>query len=128
MRCYVVAKLAESFDAQLYGLGHAVSGHTLKHLAAAAGAFLACRIWPTARSAEALTLAIASGRLRRSGLELPSESSLPSERELALYALLVARGEEDPYARYDGLRRELDSFLEALEARSRRQGIGRGSR
>lgn len=42
--CYVVAKLAELLDAQLYGLGHAVSGHTLKHLAAAAGAFLVCRM------------------------------------------------------------------------------------
>jgi hypothetical protein len=42
--CYVVAKLAETLDAQLYGLGHVVSGHTLKHLAAAAGAFVVCRM------------------------------------------------------------------------------------
>lgn len=72
------------------------------------------------RSAEALTLAIASGRLRRCGLDLPPEPDLPAERELALYALLVARGEDDPYARYNALRRELDSFLEALESRRRR--------
>lgn len=42
--CYVVAKLVETFDAPLYALGHVVSGHTLKHLAAAAGAFLVCRM------------------------------------------------------------------------------------
>ena len=35
---YVLAKLLEHFDRQVYeALGHAVSGHTLKHLAAAAG-------------------------------------------------------------------------------------------
>lgn len=42
--CYVAAKIVESFDAPLYALGHVVSGHTLKHLAAAAGAFVVCRM------------------------------------------------------------------------------------
>ena len=38
-RWYPNAKLAETFDAQIYGLtAHAVSGHTLKHLLAAASA------------------------------------------------------------------------------------------
>ena len=32
---YAVAKLAEMLDAQVYALGHLVSGHTLKHLLAA---------------------------------------------------------------------------------------------
>jgi hypothetical protein len=32
---YIAAKLFEQFDAQIYGFGHIVSGHTLKHLAAA---------------------------------------------------------------------------------------------
>jgi len=41
---YVVAKIAETFDAQLYELGGVVSGHTLKHFAAAAGAFVVCRM------------------------------------------------------------------------------------
>jgi hypothetical protein len=41
---YVAAKLAETLDAWLYGLGHVVSGHTLKHLAAAAGAVVVCRM------------------------------------------------------------------------------------
>jgi Ceramidase len=38
---YGVAKLLESFDREIYGaLGHLASGHTLKHLAAAAGVYL----------------------------------------------------------------------------------------
>lgn len=32
---YLLAKLAELFDAQLYSLGHIVSGHSLKHVVAA---------------------------------------------------------------------------------------------
>ncbi|QKT04487.1 ceramidase domain-containing protein [Ectothiorhodospiraceae bacterium 2226] len=35
---YVLAKLAEVFDEEIYALGAAVSGHALKHLLAAAGA------------------------------------------------------------------------------------------
>ena len=72
------------------------------------------------RTVEALTLTIASGRLRHCGLEIPPEASLPEDRELALYALLRAGGADDAYARYNSLRRELDSFLEALESRRRR--------
>ncbi len=72
------------------------------------------------RTAEALTVALASSRLRDLGLELPPESRLPGERELALYALLVTGNEGDAYARYNSLARELDSFVEALEARRRR--------
>lgn len=41
---YVVAKIAETVDAPIYALGHLVSGHTLKHLAAAVGAALVCRM------------------------------------------------------------------------------------
>jgi hypothetical protein len=37
---YLVAKLCEHpGDAPIYELGHVISGHTLKHLAAAAGAY-----------------------------------------------------------------------------------------
>ena len=36
---YLVAKVLETFDRDLFALGHVVSGHTLKHLAAAAGAW-----------------------------------------------------------------------------------------
>jgi hypothetical protein len=41
---YVVAKLLETFDRQLYALDHVVSGHTLKHLAAAAAGYFVCRM------------------------------------------------------------------------------------
>ena len=37
---YVGAKLLESFDPEIYAIGHVVSGHTLKHLAAASGGCL----------------------------------------------------------------------------------------
>jgi hypothetical protein len=37
---YLAAKMFELFDAQIYALGHLVSGHTLKHLTAAVGAYL----------------------------------------------------------------------------------------
>jgi hypothetical protein len=56
------------------------------------------------RTVEALLVAAAATRLRE-------------EPERALYALLGA--EPDPYYRYNALRRELDSFLAALESRSR---------
>jgi len=41
---YVVAKLLETFDKQLYELGHVASGHSLKHLAAAVAGLLVCRM------------------------------------------------------------------------------------
>ncbi len=34
---YVLAKILEGTDRQIFALGHMVSGHTLKHVAAAAG-------------------------------------------------------------------------------------------
>jgi hypothetical protein len=37
---YGVAKVVESLDSEIYALGHWVSGHTLKHLAAAVGVYL----------------------------------------------------------------------------------------
>ena len=41
LACYVAAKLLETLDSEIYDFGHAVSGHTLKHLAAAgAGYFI----------------------------------------------------------------------------------------
>ncbi len=70
-------------------------------------------------SAEALLLAVAPSRLRQLGIEVPEP--LPSDPELALYARLQREGASDPYARYNALLRELDSFLEALTARRRRE-------
>ena len=37
---YGAAKVLESFDRKIYAVGHWASGHTLKHLAAAAGVYL----------------------------------------------------------------------------------------
>jgi len=41
---YVIAKLMEHFDREVLALGHLVSGHTLKHLAAAAAALVLGRM------------------------------------------------------------------------------------
>jgi hypothetical protein len=41
---YVLAKLLELFDAQVLALSHLVSGHSLKHVAAAMAGVVACRM------------------------------------------------------------------------------------
>ena len=41
---YVLAKLFETFDAQVFSLGHVVSGHTLKHLAASMSGYWILRM------------------------------------------------------------------------------------
>ncbi len=41
---YVFSKVLETFDAEVLEMNHLVSGHTLKHLAAAAGAFAVCHM------------------------------------------------------------------------------------
>jgi hypothetical protein len=46
---YVLAKLFEYLDAEIYSIGHVVSGHTLKHLAAAAACFAILRYFQTRR-------------------------------------------------------------------------------
>jgi hypothetical protein len=38
---YAVAKIVEGYDREIFQLGHWLSGHTLKHLAAAAGIWIA---------------------------------------------------------------------------------------
>lgn len=42
--CYVLAKLLEAFDTQIFAFGNLVSGHTLKHLSAAAAGLVVCRM------------------------------------------------------------------------------------
>ena len=76
-------------------------------------------------TANALLLAALPGRLRDLGLPLPDGPSPWQEPELRLYRTLcdAARGsspEIDPYFRYNALRREIDSFVAALESRLRR--------
>lgn len=41
---YVLAKLLEHFDAQVLAVNHVVSGHSLKHVAAAVAGLVACRM------------------------------------------------------------------------------------
>lgn len=41
---YVLAKICETADRQIFGAGHLVSGHTLKHLAAAVGGWWILRM------------------------------------------------------------------------------------
>jgi hypothetical protein len=44
---YLLAKLLEYFDGQIYSIGYVLSGHTLKHLAAAAACFAILRYFQT---------------------------------------------------------------------------------
>jgi hypothetical protein len=46
---YLLAKLLEYLDAEIYSIGQVVSGHTLKHLAAAAACFTILRYFQTRR-------------------------------------------------------------------------------
>ena len=46
---YVLAKVFEYLDHQVYSIGHFVSGHTLKHLVAAAACFMVLRYFQTRR-------------------------------------------------------------------------------
>jgi hypothetical protein len=41
---YVLAKVMELLDRQVFALGHLVSGHTLKHLAAGVAGLVVCRM------------------------------------------------------------------------------------
>jgi hypothetical protein len=41
---YVVAKLLETYDKQIFAIGHVLSGHTLKHLAASLAGYWILRM------------------------------------------------------------------------------------
>ena len=71
------------------------------------------------RSIPACLAAIAGPRLRRLGLLPPARSQSLPEPELQLYRLLRQQG-GDAYSRYNALVRELVSFEQALDHRSRR--------
>jgi hypothetical protein len=58
---YALAKLLEFLDEKIYSLGSIVSGHTLKHLAAAAACFAILRLLQTRRPIGAIV-----SRLERS--------------------------------------------------------------
>jgi hypothetical protein len=46
---YALAKLLEYYDDKVYSVGFILSGHTLKHLAAAAAGFAILRLFQTRR-------------------------------------------------------------------------------
>ena len=70
------------------------------------------------RSIPACLAEMAGPRLRRLGLLPPAESHSLPEPELRLYRLLRRQG-GDSYSRYGALLRELVSFEQALDRRSR---------
>jgi hypothetical protein len=71
-------------------------------------------------TAEALLVATAPTRLRELGVVVDAGVELPQEPELALYNLL-GETHDDPYYRYNALRRGLDSFIAALQSRKSRR-------
>jgi hypothetical protein len=63
---YVLAKVLETFDGELFGLGQVASGHSLKHLAAALAGLLVCRmLW--LRTLRSQSPAVAAAALRLDG-------------------------------------------------------------
>lgn len=62
---------------------------------------------------------MAGPRLRRIGLMPPASALSPLDPELRLYRFLRQQG-GDAYSRYNALLRELVSFEQALDRRSRR--------
>ena len=63
---YALSKVFETFDAQFFALGNFVSGHTLKHLAAAISGFVACYMLSQRTLKEQAKLAAARRRGLRS--------------------------------------------------------------
>ena len=41
---YILAKFTETFDKQIFSMGHVVSGHTIKHIAAGVGSYWILRM------------------------------------------------------------------------------------
>ena len=70
---------------------------------------------------ESLLVAMAAPRLQALGVLANGEGANISDAELGLYELLGEMGARDPYSRYNALRRELSSFLRALEQRLERE-------
>jgi len=42
---YLLAKITETFDSQIFSLGHLLSGHTIKHILARWGVIGYCGCW-----------------------------------------------------------------------------------
>jgi hypothetical protein len=69
------------------------------------------------RTVESLLVTIAAPRLRALGVLARGEATGVKDAELALYELLGDQEIPDPYSRYNALKRELSSFVRALEHR-----------
>jgi Ceramidase len=76
---YVLAKLLEIADAAVFSLGHVVSGHTLKHLAAAAAGWLVLRMLETRRPVPLCTEEQQSTRLNTVEVLSGSVDGLPTD-------------------------------------------------
>lgn len=72
---------------------------------------------------EGLLLAAAATRLRRLGVPVSDWAAEIADPEISLYQALCEQLDgagDDPYLRYNSWRRELDSFVSALEHRQSR--------
>jgi hypothetical protein len=69
------------------------------------------------RTVESLLVTMAAPRLRALGVLERGDATGVQDAELALYELLGDQDTLDPYSRYNALRRELSSFVRALEHR-----------
>ncbi len=65
---------------------------------------------------EAFCVAGAAELLRSLDVDLPEATVLPKDPEIRFYLSLEGRT-DDPYGRYNAMRRELDSFATALYSR-----------
>lgn len=93
-----------------------------RHIGDIPGAALVLRGLEDARAGrttvESLLVATAAPRLAALGL---GPADTVSDAELRLYALIGQGADLDPYSRYNALKRELASFVRALEHRLTRE-------
>lgn len=73
-------------------------------------------------TSEALCVAGSVGLLRSLAVDLPAATALPADPEIRFYLSLAGRT-DDPYGRYNAMRRELDSFASALYTRRKLAGL-----
>ena len=71
-------------------------------------------------TANALLICIGAYRLRAAGIDIPDYALRRERPEHALYDLLGAQGEPDPFSAYNALIRRLVSFERTIERQTRR--------
>lgn len=67
-------------------------------------------------TSEALCVAGATGLLRSLGVDVAASITVPKDPEILFYLSLAGKT-DDPYGRYNAMRRELDSFVSVLGRR-----------